>query len=44
MLVIALLGMPLVLGYTVFVYRLFRGKVQAGGEVYGARVRPLRAP
>lgn len=30
MLVIALVGMPLVIGYTIFVYRLFRGKVGAG--------------
>ena len=44
MLVIALVGMPLVLGYTIFVYRIFRGKVGPGGEVYGATVRPLRAP
>jgi cytochrome d ubiquinol oxidase subunit II len=29
MLVIALIGMPIVLGYTVFVYRIFRGKVGA---------------
>jgi cytochrome d ubiquinol oxidase subunit II len=29
MLVIALLGVPIVLGYTVFVYRCFRGKVPA---------------
>jgi cytochrome bd-type quinol oxidase subunit 2 len=27
MLVIALLGMPLVVGYTVFIYRAFRGPV-----------------
>ena len=27
MLVIALIGMPLVIGYTVFIYRIFRGKV-----------------
>ncbi len=27
MLIIALIGMPLVLGYTVYVYRVFRGKV-----------------
>ncbi len=35
MLVIALVGMPLVIGYTVFVYRLFRGKVGASGNHYG---------
>ncbi len=28
MLVIALIGMPLVIGYTIFIYRVFRGKVQ----------------
>jgi cytochrome bd ubiquinol oxidase subunit II len=28
MLIIALIGVPLVLGYTIFVYRQFRGKVQ----------------
>ena len=31
MLVIALLGMPLVIGYTVFTYRLFKGKAQPHG-------------
>jgi len=30
MLVIALLGMPLVLGYTAVIYRIFRGKVKPG--------------
>jgi cytochrome bd ubiquinol oxidase subunit II len=30
MLVVALLGMPLVLTYTAVIYRIFRGKVQAG--------------
>jgi cytochrome d ubiquinol oxidase subunit II len=34
MLVIALIGVPLVLAYTVFVYRLFRGKVTAGPKLY----------
>jgi cytochrome d ubiquinol oxidase subunit II len=34
MLVIALLGMPLVIGYTVFVYRVFRGKVVLSDESY----------
>jgi len=27
MLVIALIGMPVVIGYTVFIHRIFRGKV-----------------
>lgn len=31
MLVIALIGMPLVIGYTVFVYRVFRGKARPTG-------------
>ena len=34
MLIIALLGMPLVLGYTAFVYRRFTGKVTSG-DSYG---------
>lgn len=34
MLVIALAGMPLVIGYTAVIYRVFKGKVRAGG--YGA--------
>jgi cytochrome d ubiquinol oxidase subunit II len=34
MLVIALVGMPLVIGYTVFAYRVFKGKVEAGGNGY----------
>ncbi len=33
MLVIALVGVPIMLGYTIFVYRTFRGKV--GGTAYG---------
>ena len=33
MLVVALIGMPLVLGYTAVIYRIFRGKVRA--EDYG---------
>lgn len=42
MLVIALLGMPLVIGYTAFVYRIFRGKVTVASEGYGgAPVRQL---
>ena len=36
MLVIALVGVPIMLGYTIFVYWLFRGKVPAGGDAYGA--------
>ncbi len=28
MLIIALIGMPLVIGYTIFIYRIFRGKVK----------------
>jgi cytochrome d ubiquinol oxidase subunit II len=34
MLVIAVIGVPLVLAYTVFVYRLFRGKVTAAPKLY----------
>lgn len=34
MLVIALIGMPIVLAYTVVVYRIFRGKVVVGPESY----------
>jgi cytochrome d ubiquinol oxidase subunit II len=34
MLVVALVGMPLVLGYTVFVYRTFRGKVRLDDHSY----------
>jgi cytochrome d ubiquinol oxidase subunit II len=30
MLVIALLGMPLVIGYTAFIYTIFKGKVRVG--------------
>lgn len=29
MLIIALIGMPIVIGYTIFVYRVFKGKVQS---------------
>jgi len=28
MLIIALIGMPLVIGYTIYVYRIFKGKVK----------------
>jgi cytochrome d ubiquinol oxidase subunit II len=34
MLVIALVGMPIVLGYTVFIYRTFKGKVQLDEQSY----------
>ena len=34
MLVIALIGMPLVIGYTAFIYRAFRGKVTISEESY----------
>lgn len=34
MAVIALVGMPIVIGYTVFVYRLFKGKVKADDQFY----------
>jgi len=34
MLVIALLGMPVVIGYTAYVYRVFKGKVVLGPESY----------
>jgi cytochrome d ubiquinol oxidase subunit II len=34
MLIIALLGMPLVIGYTVFIYRVFKGKVEITPDSY----------
>jgi len=34
MLIIALIGMPLVIGYTIFAFRVFKGKVRAGGDGY----------
>jgi cytochrome d ubiquinol oxidase subunit II len=34
MLVIALIGMPFVIGYTIFIYRAFKGKVQIGEGSY----------
>ena len=34
MLIIALAGMPLVIGYTIFAFRVFKGKVRPGGEGY----------
>ena len=36
MLIITAIGLPLVLVYTVLVYRVFRGKVQAGEGAPGA--------
>jgi len=35
MLIIALVGMPIVLGYTIWSYRVFRGKVALDGAGYG---------
>jgi cytochrome d ubiquinol oxidase subunit II len=34
MLVIALIGMPLVIAYTIFIYRAFRGKVTITPDSY----------
>ena len=34
MLIIALIGMPLVIGYTIFIYRAFKGKVILSEESY----------
>jgi cytochrome d ubiquinol oxidase subunit II len=34
MLIIALIGMPFVIGYTIFIYRAFKGKVQIGEHSY----------
>ena len=34
MLIIALVGMPVVIGYTVFAYRVFKGKVRPGAAGY----------
>jgi cytochrome bd ubiquinol oxidase subunit II len=34
MLILALIGMPLVIGYTVFIYRAFRGKVEITPDSY----------
>ncbi len=34
MLIIALIGMPFVIGYTIFIYRAFKGKVQIGEGSY----------
>jgi len=35
MLIIALVGMPLVVGYTIFAFRVFKGKVRPGGAGAG---------
>jgi cytochrome d ubiquinol oxidase subunit II len=34
MLIIALVGMPLVIGYTIYAYRVFKGKVGSGDAGY----------
>jgi cytochrome d ubiquinol oxidase subunit II len=34
MLAIALIGLPFVLGYTVFIYRVFKGKVEITADSY----------
>lgn len=34
MLIIALIGMPIVIGYTIFIYRVFKGKVELTKESY----------
>lgn len=34
MLIIALIGMPLVIGYTIFIYKVFKGKVVLDGDSY----------
>jgi cytochrome bd ubiquinol oxidase subunit II len=34
MLIIALIGMPFVIGYTIFIYRAFKGKVEIGEHSY----------
>ncbi|MHB1686034.1 MAG: cytochrome d ubiquinol oxidase subunit II [Ignavibacteriaceae bacterium] len=34
MLIIALIGMPIVIGYTIFIYRVFKGKVVLSKESY----------
>lgn len=34
MLIVALVGMPLVIGYTIFAFRVFKGKVRPGGAGY----------
>lgn len=44
MLVIALIGVPIMLAYTAFVYRVFRGQVTVATEGYGDSVRAVRMP
>ena len=34
MLIIALIGMPFVIGYTIYIYRVFKGKVEIGEHSY----------
>ena len=34
MLIIALIGMPLVIGYTIYIYRTFKGKVELNEHSY----------
>lgn len=34
MLILALIGVPIVVGYTIFIYRVFRGKVKLGEHSY----------
>ena len=34
MLIIALVGMPVVIGYTIFAFRVFKGKVRPGDAGY----------
>jgi cytochrome d ubiquinol oxidase subunit II len=34
MFIIALVGMPLVIGYTAYIYHIFRGKTQVGEDGY----------
>jgi cytochrome d ubiquinol oxidase subunit II len=43
MLVIALIGMPFVLGYTIVIYRVFKGKVQVESGAYGAELEARAA-
>ncbi len=42
MLIIALVGMPLVVGYTVFAYHVFKGKVRPDDEAYCRKLRLCR--
>jgi cytochrome d ubiquinol oxidase subunit II len=34
MLILALIGMPIVIGYSIYVYRIFKGKVVLNNEGY----------